>query len=354
MIKKYFCRNTFNRPLVQSNRLIILIFSVLIWLSSCSTELEVNAPYHEVKVMYALIDPRQPNQTVRISKGFQNEGRSAQDIAANSPDSSQYGTGILKVELQEIGKNSQLKRSFLMFDSTVANKDSGLFYWPDQRVYKTVNFVVDTSVIYKIKVTNTKTGSISEATTALVGRNLRFLEPIPERPQDPLSLAFSTKSSSRIKIDRFVNAALMQAVIHWNIRVYTSETEYRDEVWTWDAPGELASNNDTDPQVLGTFGPGSFWNYIAKELAARGNETVYGRKFMASQIEVMGASSDFKKYKQVYNNYNSITQSLPIYTNVTNGLGVVASRNSRTFPIQLDILSADTLNKRIPEFKLIK
>lgn len=324
------------------------------FLSGCSTELDVNAPYKEVKVIYALLDPREPFQTVRISKGFQNEGRSAEDIARNSPDSSLYGPGILKVELLEVAKNGQIRRAFVLNDTIISPKDSGLFYYPEQLVYKSPDFKIDSTVNYKVRVTNTRTGSISEASTSFVGRKLRIISPIQDNPSDPLTLAFSSTRNTELRLERFSGGAVMQAYLHWNIRTFTSPTEFYDEVWSWNAPNELSFNNDADNQARGFFAPAAFWNFLRREADARGGATVFGRKIQNAWIEVVGASTEYKTYREVFNNYNSLTQSLPYYTNVSNGLGVVAFRNGGTFPLQLDNASADSIPLRVPQFKIIK
>jgi hypothetical protein len=103
------------------------------------------------------------------------------------------------------------------------------------------------------------------------------------------------------------------------------------------------------------FGPGSFWSFIRAELTARGSENVESRKFMPSYIEVLAGNRDYDNYRVVNGNYNAITQSQPIYTNVSNGgLGVFCGRNKRTYSISLDDNLIDTLQLRFPEMKLTR
>lgn len=336
-------------------RHLLLFFSILVFFSSCSTKLEVNAPYEELKVLYCILDPQQPFQTARISKGFQNEGRSANDIARNNPDSSNFSPIIIKVELIE-KKNGLVKREIEMTDTVFNQKDSGLFYYPDQRVYKTANFQIDSLSTYSIKVTNKITGKVSEATTSIVRSYFRFEQPnpYPDIVGDPLFLGFSSKNDTPIKIFKSVNAEVMQAIVYWKIRVFSDNVNYHDEIWTMNAPGDLEIKQSASAPATGFIGKGSFWNYIAYEVAKRGNTNVVARQFLTSEFEVSGASIDYKKYRQAFNNYNSLTQSLPIYTNVSNGLGVMASRNSRRFPVGLDRISKDSLAVRVPQFLIKK
>jgi hypothetical protein len=57
----------------------------------------------------------------------------------------------------------------------------------------------------------------------------------------------------------------------------------------------------------------------------------------------------------VNGNYNAITQSQPVYSNISNGaLGIFCARNRRTYTVALDRNIPDSLRARFPELKLIK
>lgn len=338
-------------------RFFLSFFLVLGVFGGCSTDVDVNAPYKETKILYSFIDPTEPFQIARISKGFQNEGRSAYDIAKNSPDSSLYGPGILKVELIELN-NKGIKRVFAMYD-TIIQKDTGLFYSPNQVVFKTPNFKVDTgskylNISYKIRITNTKTGSITEAETPLVGRNFDIITPIRELSNDPFIFTFLSKGPTSFKIQRSTNAGILQAFIYWKIRVTKADNTIEDQTWNWSSPGELTFQNEGALAGTATVFGSNFFQFIRNEVSSRGNEGVVSRQFLDGEIEVWAASEQFKRYREVYNNYNSLTQSLPSYTNVTNGLGLMASINHIKYPVRLNRISQDTLKEVVPDFKLVR
>lgn len=336
----------------------ILLPVLFVWIGlGCSTDVDVNAPYREVKVLYCIIDPNLPFQTARISKGFQNEGLSAYEIAKN-PDSSLYGPGILEVKLLEIGQ-SGIKREFLLKDTLISNKDSGLFYAPDQIVFKTPNFKVDTgqryqNILYKIRITNKRTGSISEAETPVVGRNFEINEPIRFADDKPYDVGFSFKSPTNLKIIKSQNAAIIQAYFYWKIQVVKEGNVISEEIWKWSSPSDLTFASEASSIGTATLGSGSFYNFLRNELKSRGSDGVISRKFLVSELEILSASKDFKKYRDAFNNYNSLTQSLPIYSNVKNGLGVMAAINYSRVPVRLNGVSEQTIKDSIPEFKIIR
>jgi hypothetical protein len=357
MLNKYFCPGSEKAHRLRQTSNIFLLCIVLIGSISCSTKLEVNAPYRETKVLYSILDPTLPFQTVRISKGFLSDGRSALDIAKNSPDSSLYNPGVLLVELIEKKSGIETRR-WVCKDTLYTNKPEGVFYSPDQVVYKTQNLLLDTTnftnVTYTFRIENKATGNVSEAITNLPARNFRILEPISDVPADPVTINFRSKADSRIRVSQPANVEIAQISILWRIRVISNiggvlDTTFED--WFMNNPG-LAPIQGSEAQ--GIFGRGQFWPYIQSELARHTNTNVVSRKFLTGRMDVYGGNKEYDNYRTVNNNYNVITQSLPIYTNVSNGLGIVCSRNLRSFPVKVSNSSLDTLNVRVPDFKLVK
>lgn len=325
-------------------------------LLSCSTDVKVNAPYKEVKVVYCFIDPNLPFQTARISKGFQNEGLSAYEIAKN-PDSSQFVSGIIKVDLIEMS-NTGIKRILPMKDTLISSKEPGLFYYPGQILYKTANFKVDTgqkylNIRYKIRITNTRTGAISEAETPIVGRDIDIQRPFADVEGEPYLFTFSNKAPTELRVGRCTNAQIMQAYFFWKVLVTKEGNVTEEEIWRWNSPGDFVFVSDEANSGTATIGPRTFYNFVRSELNRRGNQGVVSRKFLLSELEILSASGDYKKYREAFNNYNSLTQSLPIYTNVSNGLGVMAAINYRRFPIRLSGLSQSYIQDSIPDSKFI-
>ena len=320
----------------------------------------MNAPYREKKVIYCILNPQLPFQTVRISKGFLSDGRPATDIAKNNPDSILYKPEDILVELIEETSSKTENKKWMLSPFIITSKDSGTFYFPDQLLYKTADIELDTLTLqtqkYKIRVTNKITNQVSEASSNLVGRNFRIRNPFLENPGDPLVFRFSTRNKTEVKIDIPTNAALIEASLSWNIRVVKEANGIADtatETWQMSGPGFLGIAQSST-QANGAIGPGNFWRFLQDEVVKRGNANVKNRKILGGQMLVSTANNEYSTYKEVNGNYNPITQSTPIYTNVSNGLGVVCSINQRTFKTLLDLSVRDSVAIRVPEFKLIK
>jgi hypothetical protein len=358
MLMKYFCLRL--KPVLGLKFLFYYLLLILLFLgaNSCSTDLEVNAPYQETKVLYSILDPKLPFQTIRVSKGFLSDGRPADEIAKNSPDSSLYKPSDLRVEFLEWKNGSTLIRSWDCKDTMYTNKGDGVFYHPDQMVFKTPNLVLDTlspsTVSYSFRVTNKLTGKVSEAFSNIPGSDFALISPISDRPVDPASVLFRSNTETLIRVRRSVNTEIAQLSIYWNIQVVRNIGGTQDtivEKWWMNNPGISPVQGN---EIRGLIGRGTFWSFIQSQLEERGNENVVSRKFLTSTLVVFGGNKEYDNYRTVNGNYNAITQSTPIYTNVKNGLGIVCGRNSKNFAIRVANQSIDTLLVRFPALKLVK
>jgi hypothetical protein len=358
MLMKYFCPPV-NRP--QGLKFLIHFFGLIalfVGALSCSTELDVNAPYQETKVLYSILDPKLPFQTVRVSKGFLSDGRPADEIAKNSPDSSLYNPSDLLVELLEWKNGSTLNRSWECYDTLYKNKEEGVFYHPDQMVFKTPNLSLDTlspsTITYSFRVTNRKTGNVSEGVSNIPGSDFALISPISDRPTDPASILFRSNTETLIRVRRSVNTEIAQLSIYWNVQVVRNVGGVQDTViekWWMNSPGISPVQGN---EIRGLIGRGTFWSFVQAQLQERGSENVVSRRFLTSSLEVYGGNKEYDNYRTVNGNYNAITQSTPIYSNVSNGLGVVCGRNSKSFQVRVANQSLDTLSARFPALKLVK
>jgi hypothetical protein len=71
-------------------------------ISSCKNELELNAPYKEIPTIYAVLNPQDPTQTIRINKVFLGEGDA--NVMAKVHDSVNYKPGELTVTLEKVSQ----------------------------------------------------------------------------------------------------------------------------------------------------------------------------------------------------------------------------------------------------------
>jgi len=352
-------------------RLIVLIFLAAGW-QSCSTELEVNAPYKETKVLYGVLDPTLPFQTFRIGKGFLSDGRSALDISKNSPDSSLFRPGNLEVTLFEMkllssGRYDTLQKVKLFAD-TINNKEAGGdFYAPDQMVFRTPLMQLDTlnaasQIRYRILVRNKISGKESEAFTQVPGRDLRITNPASINGEGPTGkesfeliplLMRRTNPAIEARVFRSTHSSAMQMFFKWKVQNFFS-ADTTEEVWVMKSGIE---SNLIQAEASIKIGAGVFYDFLKVQSAQRRNADLISRRLLPCEMEVYAANQDFDNYRVVNGNYNAITQSQPVYSNISNGaLGIFCAVNRKSFPVSVKLKQTeiDSINKYAPEMKLIK
>lgn len=348
-------------PVKPKNLLNLLIFSFFLVLASCSTELDVNAPKQEVKVMYAVIDPNLPFQTIRVSKAFLSDGsRTANDIAKNSPDSSLYNPDHLLVEFVEY-KNNRETRRWTCTDTILTGKADGVFYSPDQMVFRTPDLTLDTAafaiVRYEFRVKNKLTNKESVASTNVPGRAMNVVQPIADVPGDPGVLNFFSTRETTIRLTNPINSAIAQLGFRWQIQVVRNNGTIADttiEEWPMNSPGisQVSPSGTNSFEIKGLVGRGVFYNFMGEQAAKISNENVVFRRILTSPMDVYVGNKEYDNYRTVNGNYNAITQSTPIYSNVSDGLGIVCSRNYRSFAFKVSNTSIDSLIRKYPDLKL--
>ena len=114
-------------------KILFTLLGSIALLSSCSTDLDVLAPYKDITSVYGILSQNDNIHFVRINKAFL--GREDASVMAQVQDSSQYSIDALEVRIFEYDDKNNQKRVFLLKDTIVTNKESGDFYSPNQLVY---------------------------------------------------------------------------------------------------------------------------------------------------------------------------------------------------------------------------
>jgi hypothetical protein len=116
--------------------LYVLVLTFLFW--SCKNDLDLNAPYKEIPVVYAVLSPQETRHMIRINKSFLTEQDAYQ--VAQITDSVCYNEGELEVKLDRFVNSKQVNVvptrnvKTLYFKDTLVSTVSGAFA-NQQRVY---------------------------------------------------------------------------------------------------------------------------------------------------------------------------------------------------------------------------
>ena len=130
--------------------LILVCLSMLVF-SSCKNDVKLNAPYKEYPSIYAILNPDEDVQMIRINKVFLGEGDANQ--MAKVADSLNYKADEITVSLIHSSNPSPV-----VFTESVITTDAGTFN-STQRVYVS-SAKLQTSGVYTLNVHNNHTGNV--------------------------------------------------------------------------------------------------------------------------------------------------------------------------------------------------
>ncbi len=131
-------------------RFFIVLIS-LFGFNSCKNDLKVNAPYKEIPSVYAVLNPQEKVQIIRVNKVFLGEGDA--NKMAQISDSINYPAGEITVTLNrflngvQVDANPILKKRTIVFRDSMILASEGAFN-RNQRVYVAYDDLhVDTAII---------------------------------------------------------------------------------------------------------------------------------------------------------------------------------------------------------------
>ncbi len=284
---------------------------------SCNNKVDINDDYKEISIAYCLLNPAESRHYVKITKAFQTEGNVY--LAAADKANSQYDPADLDIKLIEFLNGNPVKS--IQLDSVlITNKDSGVFYFPNQIVYATPEGTfLNPNSEYKLKAEIKSTGNIVEAKTKLI-KDFLIVKPISLTKY----LDFSGNYTHNVKWRSAENGKLYQLIIrYFYTDVYpggNTEQQYVDWVFGQQRSQTTDGGESLEYEFLGS----SFYSLLQANIPPATNGLKRYSDSLYYIFEV--ADEDFTIYMDVNAPSNSIVQDRPAYTNISNGMGLLASR----------------------------
>ncbi len=308
-----------------------LVFSCLsvLLFNSCKNDLKLNAPYKEIPSIYAMLNPQDKIQMIRINKVFLGEGDANQ--MAQVADSINYPAGDLLVTLTRFSNGSQIpatpngNKQVITFRDSVVQAADGAFN-KTQRVYVTSDPLFKTGD-YVLTVKNIKTNNVFTArSTALDSINgstgIRPLTINPLYPYPPnTSLAeYVDYQNYDISVRYLPNEAKLYQLV---IRMHFYDSLFNHQKTYNYVDYAFGNKNAKDVEKIGLA---SYINNTAKRadlFAATGinlgkmklNDNIYGRKMYKIEFLIYSTTQDYLDYLQFVSPSLSITQNKPLYSN---------------------------------------
>lgn len=324
----------------------LLIFFILTF-SACKNDLKLNAPYKEIPSVYALMNPNERMQMIRINKVFLGEGDA--NVMAKNADSVNYKADEITVSLTrtlygtqaDAGRYAGVAKKVVLFHDSIIETAAGAFN-STQRVYITYDSLYKNGV-YKLEIKNNHTGNVFTATTTAIAEvqassQLSSLFSAPFYPFPP-----TTNPSSPPYIDYYSPTQLQKP---YEIRFTPNEAEiykvtirmhFYDSLYSGGKVFRYVDYTGGNIEKKGssvlsmTFRSTDIFNAAAYGLARLGlSNDIYGRKMERIEYIFNSSTAEYVDYLQYVAPSFNISQVKPLYSNFKDqaALGIFTFRTT--------------------------
>jgi len=300
--------------ILKKIKFIIVVFIILfVTLVQCKNDFKVNEDWSDISVVYGLISSKDTVHYIRLSKAFLGEQDAYQ--MAQVSDSLYYKNAIVYIE--EDGTSNKI---YFSKDSTI-QKDSGIFAYDKNIYYKAVaNLNPDAK--YKLNIfENGKT--ITSETSLIKSFDIVLLP-------SSVSLYQSDKGLT-VKWTSQPNARIFET----NVRFYYYEItstdttkKYIDIKLATQTTLSILGNENMEALLTG----GTFLTTVGNKVP---NDTNVLKRVVAHasiEVTISVGSDDLYTYMQVNQPSTGIVSERPVFSNISNGLGLFTSKYETILP----------------------
>lgn len=305
-----------------------VFFSVLLGLSACDNTLNVNADWKEIAVVYALLNPTDDINYVRINKAYLSPDGNAVELARMSDSLYFDSLDVKVVEFQNGTERRVFTLEKINGNDIGLPKDSGMFANDVNYLYRLTAKLKDSDLSntysYQLIIVNKFSGKVITSRFDMIGpmdllSPLKPFNPVLDIPSDAgRSLVFKYREG------RF--AKMYDAVM----RFYYDEIDENDTTivrrdsldWTLFNEKETVSLRGYDENIVIVSSPLFYENLLSK---VKVNPNVK-RKGVSLSLHFYGGGEQLYTYIQVNKPSLGIVQKKPEYTNISPGLGVFSAR----------------------------
>lgn len=312
---------------------------LLFFLTSCTTEFELEAPWKDVPIVYGFLSLQDTAHYLRVEKAFlEPEGDARQN--ARRVDSIYYGPEV-QVFLEKINSGQRFE-----LDRIAANLEG----YPRQEGA----FVEAPNILYKIRSAdiNLRAGDpmrlIIDRGMDLpeVSAETRILDEITIRESNPVSPV-------NMDYDRTINFVFNvgEYAQVFDVRLLLYIEEERSGAQTvntleWVLADDLRRSSSEGRVSVGIMGE-SFYRFLSDVLSS---EPGLSRKFLGFDVAITAGGAEFVELLRLQEANTGLTsaQDIPVYSNISEGLGIFSSRATAVREgVQITTASLDSLQEGI-------
>lgn len=309
--------------------LIICITSVL-FITSCKTDFEVDAPWKDITVVYGLLNQNDTVHLIKINKAFL--GNENAYTMAKVSDSINYPNAV--VTLEERNSDGLLKKTITLTKTTEYVKDTGIFASDNNIVYKTTE-KLDSTCTYYLKINIPHKPLITSSTSLINGLNVFYNGNI---------ISFVPTSPMRVMWNSTPNGRLYELTIrffYYEIKDNDTTLKYLDWVQRSSTSKKLDGRETMDLSISGD----AFYQFIASKVQPDPNAKRYVKKKTFNFMFLVGGD-ELNTYIDINHASSTVVQDKPTFTNISNGIGIFSCKYNKTvYGKELFYESIDSLAK---------
>ena len=300
---------------------------------SCSTDVELYADYKDIPVVYGIINTLADTNYVKITKAFcgSNDDMINANEVALIYDSSNYPEKLEAYIIELKGSYGQAYqptgRKFILDTLTIHNKQDGVFYSPDQKLYYTPEQFHSGGYKYKLVIIKPD-GDTVTAITEPVGRDLDILSYFVSFQSEP------TDIKGKLSFIADEDAFLYEIRMKFSYREKHPNQPMVSKYVNWTYKAQSLSHFERNPKIENGYffyySKNTLFNALANAI---GNDTLWNEahpnvtRYMDDfEVSVSAVGREFyESYEIIQAMNNGITTSFSGYTNIVGGYGLFSS-----------------------------
>ncbi len=346
---------------------LVLLSLIILTLTTCKNDLELNAPYREIPSIHAVLCPQENLHIIRVNKVFLGEGDA--NVMAKVADSVNYPAGELTITLdrfingQQVDAAPILKKRTITFHDSVIQTQSGAFS-TTQRIYVAnadlhlelpvigTTFSVNTNSNWKVEgdyvltVKNNRTGNIFKAKSTIVD-SVRphqlfppfigyYYPPALGAPPEGNNYISYHEQEKIYNITYPINSAKIYQVA---MRFHFYDDNGVQGKWPYQSVEYPFVNQISETEKFTQFGftllrvtfkGKDIFNYLSTALSKMNlNENILGRKTYKIEYIIYSSTQDYADFLEFAKPSFGLSQNKPLYSNFENqsALGIFTFRS---------------------------
>ena len=311
----------FKKIVLLSSLSLLLLVS-----NSCKTDFSINGPYERIPIVFGLLNSNDTTQLIKITRTFLGNGDNNE--YTKIPDSNYFD--FVDAKVIELDGNVETGREWQLHDTMITNKEEGLFYYPNQKVYVFYEPNLDDTKNYKL-VADLDEGDYQIDATTNMTHGFVYKS---QYYQSGFTFGFAFGNSSqtgnyqnlRVTYQQAVNGKGYLTTIVFNWRETYADLSTKDFSISLENDFMYKQTDPNNPINTGNTGEEApsfngevFYKFIRENIKPDPN--VIKRESLGIDVVTAISNEVVDTYMELSKPQGSIVETKPTYTNVNSSSG---------------------------------